>query len=628
MISQYDSQAEFEKKEPKTVNQIIEDVNNESSDNFSVDQSQLINRELSEEIHAILQEIEFQNYDTTDNFKYINWETEPISYHILRRAGESEPARMIKNKRRLDFALWGKQPSEFSIQRGARLVFINSEYQPTKEEKMNLLEWERRIFDNLFFPPNSNFPSFPKFIGAAYEDFFDLDDITIELRRDGLGRVVAIHLQDPIIYKPVIKERRFRNNPSLYTQDDISLLLRKFEEVLPNKRDDFVQEQLNPEDIDYLLVYQNRKIAGVTADTVRKFHFFLRSSFRKAQRGYGIVEQGIRLVTHIVNALTMNASNFTNNRMPPGFFAFTGGGVNQLQLEKLKKLFYAYGSGPNNSNRFPAIALNSEKSDAKWVGIRGNSKDLEYHQFMTLLFTIFCQLSGTDPREVSLGAYADAVGKKSLFEESSDGVIKESKDQGAKTFLYHLADSLNTPMRSGINIFEQISGLPIKLKFEGFEIEDKKAKGELITHELSSIKSINDLLAQNDVEKQTFMVGDVNIYDMKAFTNPQVFQAVMYSAQQKAQQEQQQQQMMAQQQQQAQGGEPGGEQGVQPEPGEQQDSTGEELQGDQPSGTEGENPAQEGPPNRFKQNLTDRDRELLDKYRNQPGAEMAPELLR
>jgi len=539
-----------------------------------VESSTGINLELAREILAVLNEIEYPYYDVDENGnRYINWETEPISYNILRAAGESEAARLIKNKRRLDFALYGTVPVGDS-ERGAKLVFNNPDYTPTKAEKQLLRQWELRLFNNFFYPTNEIFANFGKFIGAAYEDFFDLDDITIEIRRDGLGNPVSVHLQDPIIYKPVIKPVRYAN----ILNNDLTELLENYERLYDEDLSSLREEEDIP---DYILVYNNKRIALANRDYVRKFHFFVRSKFQKAQRGYSIVEQALRMITYITNALKMNASNFTNSRLPLGFFAFTGGGVNATALEKLKKILWAYQTGFNNSSRFPMIALTGEKADAKWVGIRNSSREMEYHQFMTLLFSIFCQLSGTDPRELALGSYGDAVGRSRLFDEPTDGVRKESKDMGARTFLTHLADSLNSPNKYGVNIFQEITKLDVKLQFTGFEVEDKRSKLEVTTKELATTKSINELLAQEDKEKQTLMVGDVNIYDVVGIAMPQVFQSVLFKAQQQQQQQQQgaMQGLLAQQQQQ------------QPE----QEQGQEQQQGE--SG-----------------NVTDKDRDLLKRY--------------
>jgi len=499
-------------------------------------ESEKITKDLNSELLGILEEMEGSYYDTSEGNKYRNFETQDIPYRVLRRIGDTEPARLIKNKRRLDLSQYSRVPRADGVQRGTKLVFNNADYNPSKEEKAILKNWEKILVDNFFFSAMDDQPSFSKFLGAAYEDWFDMDDITVEYRRDGLGRLLSIHLQDPMLYKPVIKQSRMR---SIYDRHDAII-----EDYLKDYSLMYEGEKKLDEDIepDYLLIYQNRRIAGVTSDVLRKYHMFTRTNFRTAKRGYSVVEQGMNMVSYIMGALKMNASNFSNNRLPDGLLAFTKGGAGTLQLEKLKKVLTAYMSGSNNRNRFPMISLMGE-GDAKWISTRSSSKDMEYHLWVTLLFSIWCQLSGTDPKEVSLGSHSEAVGKDSLFKESSDGIIKESRDIGAKNFLNFISDSLNTPDKKGTNIFQEVTGLDVRLDFIGFEFEDKKNRMEITQKELQTNKTLNELLANEDKEEFELKIGDVNIYDVPAIQNPQIFQAVMFKAQMEMQQKQQQQQM-------------------------------------------------------------------------------------
>jgi hypothetical protein len=580
--------SEEEQKTPSN-NELIQQIEEDryiQEDFAKVMNSGQVNLELAQEILSILQEIENPLFATDfKGNKYLDYETESISYNLLRRAGESEAGRLIKNKRRLDLVQYANIPTTLA-DKGVELVFKNPDYQPSKEEKALLRQWTIKILDNLFFPPNDKFANFGKFIGGAYEDFFDLDDITIEIRRDSFGTPVAIHLQDPIIYKPVIKPIQYYNQ----YPEAIDKLLENFEKLYDQEFRSLAKNDIP----DFLLIYNNQRIAQASIDYVRKFHFFVRSQFQKAQRGFSIVEQALKIINYINNALRMNATNFTNSRLPQGFFAFTGGVVQQSTLEKLKKILYANQNGANNSSRFPLINIKGDRADVKWVGVRNNSRDMEYHQFMTLLFSIFCQLSGTDPRELALGSYGDAVGKSSLFSEPTDGIKRESKDVGARTFLTHLADSLNSPNKYGANIFQELTKMDVKIRFTGFEVEDASKKLEIKTKELSTTKSINDLLSEEDEEKQELKLGDVNIYDVKGFANPQVFQTLLFNAQQKQQQAQPPQQGM-------------------PMP----EGAGEEM------------PPEEGQENQENeekhQGFTDRDKELIKKY--QGKAEIPKEIL-
>jgi hypothetical protein len=199
-------------------------------------------------------------------------------------------------------------------------------------------------------------------------------------------------------------------------------------------------------------------------------------------------------------------------------------------------------SGASNAQKFPMISLTGEKTDAKVLNLRQNSKDFEFHQGTTLLFSIWCKYSGTDPNELALASYKDAVGKPGLFNESADGLVKESKDSGARTFLTHLADSMNVPNRDGLNVFQLMTQMDVKMEFTGFEIEDAKVKYELREKDLETVKSVNDILAEQDKERQVLMLGDNNIFDIPGFHNSSVYQTALFLAQQKAQKDAAQQQ--------------------------------------------------------------------------------------
>ncbi len=496
-----------------------------------IENNAVINLEIANEIMSTLQQIENQYWDSVDNQKFRNLETDSVPYEELRQWGNLEIPRLIKNKRRYDLMQWGRIATsrDDRIARGARLIFNDPDHSVTKREKIELREWELKLFNKLFYAPHDSRPNFSKFIGTAYDDFFDLDDIAFEYRTNGLGKTIAVHLTDPIIWKPVIKERKYEDSIG----DDLTEIIDDFEKIF-----DIKSYRSQTEDVpDYLLVYRGHKFAGVNRDIVRKFHYFTQSDFKRSGRGLSIVEQSLRLIGYITSALRMNSSNFTNSRLPSGFFLFTGGGVNQMLLEKLKKQLWANMNGAGNQSRFPMLSLRAEKADGKWVGVRNNSRDMEYHQFMTLLLSIFCMYSGTDPRELSLGSYSDAVGKRSLFEEPTDGIVKESKDVGIRSFLKHLEDALNSNDRYGKNIFQTITKMDVRLSFVGFEVEDRKQKLEIQSKELSTTKSVNDLLVEAGLEKARLDVGGKNIYDIKAISNPQIWQAIMVGMQQQQQPE-------------------------------------------------------------------------------------------
>lgn len=498
-----------------------------------------VNIELAQEALALVNEVYGYNYEYSGQNRIINWETQPIGYDVLRRAGNTPIARLIKNKRRLDFVQYCKIPNKNEVQRGWRLKYSNPDKNPTAVERAELRKWERYFMKYFFYAGNDTQPSFQKFVGNAYEDFIDMDDITSHILRDGLGKPLAIRLDDPILWKPVIKKRRMMNIHGYSQEEVLNEWIKDYETMITGELAIPADAEVEP---DYIYEFRGQRLGSATTYNVRKFHFFTRTDFRTAQRGFSPVEQAISIITYVINALKMNASNFSNNRIPEGMLAFTGGGVGQLQLEKFKKILWAHMQGAYNSNRFPAISLKGEKADAKWLSFRSNSREMEYHLWFTLLASLLCQFTGTDPREVSLGAHSDVIKKSSLNQESTDGIVKESRDSGARAFLIHLQEALNSSDKYGQNIFQQVTGLEIESEFYGFEVEDRKLKLEITEKELMTNRSLNEILASEDREKQNLSLqtpdGPINVYDVVAPNNEIVKSALTLLTQQQQQMQQ------------------------------------------------------------------------------------------
>ena len=161
-------------------------------------QGQLINFEMAQEIYSILQEMEGNYYDVSKNDRYLNWDsTAGVPYTVLRKVGGTEPARLIKNKRRFDLEQYGKIPRMGGVERGCRFRYRDPHKRPTKSEKAILRRWEQQIISNFFYVAQDPYPNLSKFLGTAYDDYFDLDDITMEIRRKYLGTPIGVHLSDP-----------------------------------------------------------------------------------------------------------------------------------------------------------------------------------------------------------------------------------------------------------------------------------------------------------------------------------------------------------------------------------------------------------------------------------------------
>jgi hypothetical protein len=491
-----------------------------------------------------------------------------IPAYYLRRAGAEASPSMIKSLRRHQFTSYGVPASrkQFGKEVGLSFAFDDPTHQPTKQEKKELIEWEIKLVERCFFPAGDNQPSLVKFLGEAYADFFDLDDITTETLRDGLNNPLGLQLQDPTIWYHTVS--KVRQVPIRYDDDtvfddsykELKIEQARYEYVMVVNGQKIIGGNKNV--VDPTTLGEEVKKLGATRDRINKEHFFERSDWYNWARGYSIVEQALNTIATMMNFLTYNASNVTRNRTPHGLMTLSGDGMNNQRLPELvKKLLWASMTGAGDKYRIPIIGLPKD-GKADWVNIYSNPKELEFYTGISLYNTIIYSLAGTNPNLSGMPTLRDAVKPASITEPAQDGIWKQSQDPGLNTFLIHMQDVINQTDTSRVNIWQLITKLPVHAEFKGLASEDLKLKYELNKLRLETTSTLNEQLVEEGKEKikTGILINGKDIADMPALTNTIVSQFYKGQIQKDQQKEQmEQQQALAAQNQPGQQGEQGGE---------------------------------------------------------------------
>jgi|GEM_PF-2402995 len=467
---------------------------------------QATNEALTNDLMSVLLQDEL-GYRSDQEYTWQEDDLWGMTDDVLRRAGQTEGPRLIKNLRRLQLAEFGQVETPEGP--GIKLKHVDPDEKVPQSEKKEMMKWARVIAEKLCYVGHCVQPNFAQFLGNWYEDFFDLDKVAVEIRRDRSGRPLGLHLIDPSLVKPIIPRKK-----RLWERWD--------QEEYDSDMKEAGKDEGYEDDYRFLLVKDGKRLAKFRKDRMYVATFFTTTYIKRAYRGMGIMEQGIRIVTHIVNAMVLNASRLTRNRAPFGILVMEGGAnVDRATLEMFKKLLWAQTTGAVNRWRIPVIGL--PKGDkAQWIPFHQASKEMEYYQWMSLLFTILCQLSGTDPTELALASNKEAIGRRPMFEQGPNTIIRSSKDKGLRTFLYAVARAINNT-----GVIQEITGHPEwVLEFTGLDVRDEKAMAELHQSELGSIKSMNQLLSENDLE-----TIDEDWADVPGIGNPQILQAWTQSKQ-------------------------------------------------------------------------------------------------
>lgn len=456
---------------------------------------------------------------------------ERVAPAMLRRAGNSVPARLIKQYRFHQLAEFtspsdGKRP-------GFQLAYTDEERKVSDEEKKNLSKWEMVLAKKFFFVPNDPRPNFTKWLQFAYGDFFDMDKVAIEvLRQDGSlsakhnfrGKPLFFVLVDAATIKHVIPKMTEHQGPSRYE---------------PYRWDSAEVMQSGPgsngisfdykDDIRYLQVDNNGQTRQYFSEAQMMLHHAFGTTDMKEQfQGYSIIEQSLQIIRYIIDSIIYNATRRSAGQMPKGLIHVEGAtedGYSRREMALFRKLIWGIASGKKDHWKYPIVGT-PKGVKTNFVRFHESSKEMEDFMWFSTLLSIMCSFAGLSPEQLELASQKSTLGKAKLFaKEEEEGAAYRSQDEGLRFFLNYMRSIINS---SGA-IEEMTGDEEIELRWVGLDVEDEAKKLEMDLKILSTHGSMNDLLVAQDKKPFTLEFGDVNIYDIPGIGNQQV-QAVILEA--------------------------------------------------------------------------------------------------
>jgi hypothetical protein len=457
---------------------------------------------------------------------------ERVAPAMLRRAGNSVPARLIKQYRFHQLSEFtspsdGKRP-------GFQLAYTDEERKVTPEEKKNLAKWEMVLAKQFFFVPNDPRPNFTKWLQFAYGDFFDMDKVAIEvLRQDASmspkhnfrGKPLFFVLVDAGTIKHVIPKMVETQGPSRYEpyRWDAPQTMNAGVSGSHGISFDYKDE------IRYLQVDNNGQTRQYFSEAQMMLHHaFGTTDLREQFQGYSIVEQSLQIIRYIIDSIIYNATRRSAGQMPKGMIHVEGAtedGYSRREMALFRKLIWGIASGKKDHWKYPIVGT-PKGVKTNFVRFHESSKEMEDFMWFSTLLSIMCSFSGLSPEQLELASQKSTLGKAKLFaKEEEEGAAFRSQDEGLRFFLNYMRSIINS---SGA-IEEMTGDEGIEMRWVGLDVEDEAKKLEMDLKVLSTHGSMNDLLVAQDKEPFKLEFGDVNIYDIPGIGNQQV-QAVILEA--------------------------------------------------------------------------------------------------
>ncbi len=161
-----------------------------------------------------------------------------------------------------------------------------------------------------------------------------------------------------------------------------------------------------------------------------------------AMAGYGLSETEllVRVVTGLLNAMTLNIKGFSENAIPRGILHLIGD-FSQEDLDAFKRYWNGMVRGVNNAWALPVMAASNPDSKAAFEKIDAGFNEMYFSKWMTFLTSIACAIYQMAPDEINFESFTN--GSSSLSGDDTVGKIAASKDKGLRPLMASLEAELS-----------------------------------------------------------------------------------------------------------------------------------------------------------------------------------------
>lgn len=246
----------------------------------------------------------------------------------------------------------------------------------------------------------------------------------------------------------------------------------------------------------FIQVINGKKVAEFDAENLAFCIRRPRTTYHARGYGFPELEELIRVVTHLVNAETYNASNFINGIHAPSILVLKSK-MSPNTFRSFKRDMYAMLSGAAQAKRTPIIQLDPDtnlKEDLQSVSIGGSAEEMGYTQWIGYLTKLSCALFQIDPAE--LGFVFGTEGQTGALTQQGPGArIQASKDKGLYPLLRSVQNWLNR------FIIHPVSHDKYELRFVGLDLETEKDVLAADVQRVSNFLTVNEIRAKYNLPK-------------------------------------------------------------------------------------------------------------------------------
>jgi len=218
--------------------------------------------------------------------------------------------------------------------------------------------------------------------------------------------------------------------------------------------------------------------------------------------GYSKIEQCLDLVLSLIHSFQYNAGAFTEDKLPRGMLLLNGD-VDFEAVEEIEDYMVdVMGGGVNGPSGKWGIPIipsgkSGDKTSISWQPMGSSNQDMQFSRWQDTLYMSVGSVFGVDIE--SMGIKSEKGAK--IMESGSAEGRKYSDDKG-------IGNALTFLERHYQNILDDIDP-KFTFVFHGFEQNDAKEQRDAVKDELSTFKSLNDILRENDMPESEEPWADI-----------------------------------------------------------------------------------------------------------------------
>lgn len=254
------------------------------------------------------------------------------------------------------------------------------------------------------------------------------------------------------------------------------------------------------EEVSWVQIIDNTVVAWFTANELAFGVRNPRSGINLQPYGFSELEMLIQQITSHLYAEEYNAKFFSQGGTTKGIInikADPNGIGNKEQLDSFKRQWRAQVNGMEGAWKTPVLQV---PNGVEYINVSQSNRDMEFNQWMNYLINIVCAVYAIDPAEINFANNGGAAAQSSVFENSQEQKLKNSKDKGLKPLLRFIETVINKWI---VSRFSQ----DYVFAFTGLDEQSESEKAELDSKQSQVWKTLNEI--RKDHGEEPIDDGDV-----------------------------------------------------------------------------------------------------------------------